>query len=104
MLLPTSFETSNVYSPSSFFSAERIFNVELVSVLCILYFLPEVSSFPCFSHLAFMDLVPENLHSRVAGSPTVTLIDLACSVIFAGSVKDDKCCVSSYLQRVDSRK
>lgn len=56
-------------------------------MLCTLYFLPDISSFPSFSHLAFNGLVPENLHSRVAGSPTVTLIDLACSVIFAGSVK-----------------
>lgn len=64
--------------------------MDLVSVVCILYFLPDVSSFPSFSHLAFRDLVPENLHSRVAGSPTVTLIDLACSVIFAGSGKNDK--------------
>lgn len=66
-------------------------------MLCILYFLPDVSSFPSFSHLAFSDLVPENLHSKVAGSPTVTLIDLVCSVIFAGSVKKDECCVANEL-------
>lgn len=66
-------------------------------MLWILYFLPDVSSFPSFSHLAFRALVPENLHSSVAGSPTVTLIDLACSVIFAGSVKGDKYCCTNVL-------
>lgn len=86
MLLPASFETSNVYSPASFFSEDRIFNVELVSVLCTLYFLPDVNSFPSLSHFALRTLEPEYLHSRVAGSRTVTLIDLACSVMFAGSV------------------
>lgn len=29
--------------------------------------------------------MPENLHSSLAGSPWVTLIDLACSEILAGS-------------------
>lgn len=86
LLLPASFEISKVYSPASLFSAERIFNMELVSVLCILYFLPDVSSLPSLSHFALRTLVPEYLHSRVAGSRTVTLTDLACSVMFAGSV------------------
>lgn len=66
-------------------------------MLCILYFLLDISSFPFFNHLAFRDLVPENLHSRVTGSPTVTLIDLACSVIFAGSVKYKKYCCANAL-------
>lgn len=55
-------------------------------MLCTLYFLPDVSSLPSFSHFALRTLEPEYLHSRVAGSPTVTLTDLACSVMFAGSV------------------
>lgn len=83
--LPTSLKTSNVYSPLSLFSVDKIFRIELLSVLCTLYFLPVVSSFPSLCHLTVRGFVPENLHSRVAGSPAVTLIDLAGSVIFAGS-------------------
>lgn len=74
-----------MYSPLSLLSVDKIFKIEFLSVLCTLYFLPDVNSFPSLHHLAVRGLVPENLHSRVAGSPAVTLIDLAGSVIFAGS-------------------
>lgn len=84
-LCPTSFETSKIYSPPSLFWVLIIFNTELVSLLCTLYLWPEVSSLPAFSHLTFKGFVPENLASRVAGSPWVTLIDFTSSVIFAGS-------------------
>lgn len=85
LLLPTSFETSNVYSPLSFFSVETIFNTETVSVTLILYLGPKVSSFPSLNHFAVMSFVPENLHCKVAGSPSVTSMDTALSVIVAGS-------------------
>ena len=84
---PTSFDTSKMYSPLSFVSVFRIFSMEHVSVLWILYLWPEASSFPPFSQVALRGLVPENRHSRAAGSPWVTLIDFASSVILAGSDK-----------------
>lgn len=88
LLLPTSFWTSKVYSPLSFFSVEIIFSIETVSVTLILYFEPRVSSWPSLNHLAVISLVPENLTCKVAGSPWVTSIDTASSVIVAGSVEN----------------
>lgn len=88
LLLPTSFWTSKVYSPLSFFSVEMIFNIETVSVTLILYFGPRASSLPSLNHLAVISLVPENLTCKVAGSPWVTSIDTASSVILAGSVEN----------------
>ena len=84
-LLPTSFDTSKVYSPLSLFSVLIILSTDLVSVLCTLYRWPDLSSFPAFIHLHLSGLVPENRHSSVAGSPWVTLMDFACSEILAGS-------------------
>lgn len=90
LLLPTSFWISNVYSPLSFFSVEIIFSIETVSVTLILYFWPRVSSWPSLNHLAIISLVPENLTCKVAGSPWVTSIDTASSVIVAGSVENKR--------------
>lgn len=84
-LLPTLLETRKVYSPLSLFSVLKIVSAELEPVLWTLYLWPEISSFPAFIHLDFIGLVPENLHSSLAGSPCVTLMDFACSEILAGS-------------------
>lgn len=88
LLLPTSFWTSKVYSPLSLFSVEIIFSIETVSVTLILYFWPSVSSWPSLNHLAVISLVPENLTCKVAGSPWVTSIDTASSMIVAGSMEN----------------
>lgn len=85
-LLPTSFCTSNVYSPLSFLSAEIIFRTDTFSVKLILYFDPNFNSFPSLDHLAVISLVPENLHCKVAGSPSVTSTETAFSISVAGSV------------------
>lgn len=84
-LWPTSLETLKVYSPRSLLSVLLILRTELLSVLWTLYRWPEVSSLPAFIHVALRGFVPEKRASRVAGSPWVTLMDLASSVIFAGS-------------------
>lgn len=84
-LYPAEFETSKVYSPLSLFSVVIMVSTELDSVRWILYLWPEVSSFPAFIHLDLSGLVPENLHSSLAGSPWVTLMDFACSEILAVS-------------------
>lgn len=75
-----------MYSPLSFFSVDTILSIETVSVTLILYLGPKDNSFPSLNHLAVMSFVPENLHCRVAGSPSVTSIETALSVIVAGSV------------------
>lgn len=90
LLLPTSFWTSKAYSPLSFFSVEIIFSIDTVSVTLILYFGPRVSSWPSLYHLAVISFVPENLTCKVAGSPWVTSIDTASSVIVAGSVENKR--------------
>lgn len=61
-----------------------------MSVTLILYFGPKVNSLPSLYHLAVISFVPENLHCKVAGSPSVTSIDTALSTIVAGSILNRK--------------
>lgn len=82
---PTRLETSTVYSQLSPLSAERIFKLATLSLKEILYFRPPVTSLPSRSHLTLRSGLPDTMHSKVAESPTVTLMDGALSTILAGS-------------------
>lgn len=82
---PTRLETSTVYSQLSPLSAERIFKLATLSLKEILYFLPPVTSLPSRSHLTLRSGLPDTVHSKVAESPAVTLMDGALSTILAGS-------------------
>lgn len=86
LLLPTSFWTSQAYSPLSSFSANGIFKLVTLFVMLSLYFLPVINSVPFLNHLALISGVPVKVQSSVAGSPAVTLIESAFSIILAGSV------------------
>lgn len=83
--LPTSFLTSNVYSPVSIFSADKTFKLEIIFENEILYFCPEESSTPSLNHFGFSSGVPDTLTSRAAISPAVTLKDSGLSTTLAGS-------------------
>lgn len=56
-----------------------------LSLSAILYFLPDVISFATLNHLTFSSGLPEIVASKVAVSPTVTLIEGGLSTILAGS-------------------
>lgn len=88
--LPTSFETSNVYSPVSLVSADRIFRVEIIFEKVILYFCPEDNSAPSLNHFGFSSGVPATVNCNIAVSHAVTLNDSSLSRIEAGSVKREE--------------
>lgn len=98
-LWPTSLETLKVYSPPSLLSVLLILRTEVLSLLWTLYRWPETSSLPDFIQVALRGFVPEKRASSVAGSPWVTLIDLASSVILAGSEIWNKHLGSSILNK-----
>lgn len=82
---PTLLEISILYSQLSPLSAERIFKLATLSLKEILYFRPPVTSLPSRSHLTLRSGLPDTVHSKVAESPAVTLMDGALSIILAGS-------------------
>ncbi len=87
---PTLFDTSILYSEVSPLSAVRIFMLAMLSFRVILYLRPLIISFPSLNHLTLRSGLPEIVHSNVAESPAVTLMDSAGSTILAGSgIKTD---------------
>lgn len=82
---PTLLETSKVYSQLSPLSAERIFKLATLSLKEILYFRLPVISLLSRSHFTLRSGLPETVHSKVAESPAVTLMDGILSTILAGS-------------------
>lgn len=85
LLLPTLFWTSKVYSPPSNFSVDISFRMAIPLRKLILYFLPDTNSCPSFNHFTLSSGVPLTMHSKVTGSPEVTLTDSVFSTIMAGS-------------------
>jgi len=87
---PTRLETSILYSQLSPRSAERIFKTATLSLKEILYFRLPVISLPSLNHFTLRSGLPETLHSRVAESPAVTLMDGGFSTNLAGSLTQMK--------------
>lgn len=82
---PTLFDTCILYSAESDFSAVRIFMVAVLSLTLILHLRPLIISFPSLNHFTLSSGLPLIVHSSVAESPAVTLMDAAGSTILAGS-------------------
>lgn len=59
--------------------------VAVLSFTVILYLRPLIISFPSLNHFTLSSGLPLIVHSSVAESPAVTLIDAAGSTILAGS-------------------
>lgn len=62
----------------------------ILSFMVILYFRPDVISLPSLNHFTLRSGLPEIVDSRVAESPTVTLMDGGLSTILAGSKTEYK--------------
>lgn len=56
----------------------------------ILYLRPLIISLPSLNHFTLRSGLPEMVHSNVAESPAVTLMDAAFSKILAGSIIQDE--------------
>lgn len=83
--VPTLLDTCILYSAESDFSAVRIFKVTVLSFTVILDLRPPIISFPSLNHFTLSSGLPLIVHSSVAESPAVTLIEAAGSTILAGS-------------------